>query len=82
MFLSVFAGLRPLVKTADVNDTATLSRDHTIIVSNSGLLTITGGKWTTYRKMAQDTIDQAEIVAGLNSRPCQTEHLQIHGWTK
>ncbi len=80
--LSVFAGLRPLVKTADVNDTATLSRDHTIIVSNSGLLTITGGKWTTYRKMAQDTIDQAEIVAGLNSRPCQTEHLQIHGWTK
>ncbi len=80
--LSVFAGLRPLVKTADVNDTATLSRDHTIIVSNSGLLTITGGKWTTYRKMAQDTIDQAEIVAGMNSRPCQTEHLQIHGWTK
>ena len=80
--LSVFAGLRPLVKTTDVNDTATLSRDHTIIVSNSGLLTITGGKWTTYRKMAQDTIDQAEIVAGLNSRPCQTEHLQIHGWTK
>ncbi len=80
--LSVFAGLRPLVKTADLNDTATLSRDHTIIVSNSGLLTITGGKWTTYRKMAQDTIDQAEIVAGMNSRPCQTEHLQIHGWTK
>ena len=80
--LSVFAGLRPLVTTTDANDTATLSRDHTIVVSNSGLLTITGGKWTTYRKMAQDTIDQAEIVAGLNSRPCQTEHLQIHGWTK
>lgn len=80
--LSVFAGLRPLVKSTHEDDTAALSRDHTIIVSNSGLLTITGGKWTTYRKMAQDTIDQAEIVAGLNARPCQTEHLQIHGWTK
>lgn len=79
--LSVFAGLRPLVKSADAANTAALSRDHTILVSKSGLITITGGKWTTYRKMAQDVIDQAELVAGVDSRKCNTEQLQIHGWT-
>ncbi len=80
--LSVFAGLRPLVKNGDDADTAALSRDHTILVSESGLITITGGKWTTYRKMAQDVIDHAEIVSGVESKPCPTEHLQIHGWTR
>jgi glycerol-3-phosphate dehydrogenase len=45
-------------------------------------LTIAGGKWTTYRKMAQDTVDQAQTMAGLDERPCRTEHLQIHGWTR
>lgn len=79
--LSVYAGLRPLVKVGDAKSTATLSRDHTILISNSGLLTIAGGKWTTYRKMAQDAVDQAETMAGLDERPCKTEHLQIHGWT-
>jgi len=79
--LSVFAGLRPLVKSGDAKSTAALSRDHTILISNSGLLTITGGKWTTYRKMAQDAVDQAELMAGFDRRPCETEHLQIHGWT-
>ncbi len=79
--LSVFAGQRPLVKTGDSANTATLSRDHTIVVSESGLITITGGKWTTYRKMAEDVIDHAETIAGLDARPCPTKDLQIHGWT-
>ncbi len=80
--LSIFAGLRPLVKAGDGKDTAALSRDHTIVVSESGLLTLTGGKWTTYRKMAEDVIDHAEMVAGVENRRCQTETLQIHGWTR
>jgi glycerol-3-phosphate dehydrogenase len=80
--LSAYAGLRPLVKMGDAKSSAAMSRDHTILISNTGLLTITGGKWTTYRKMAQDVVDQAETVAGFDRRPCRTEHLQIHGWTK
>lgn len=80
--LSVFAGLRPLVKAGDESDTAALSRDHSIIVSGSGLITLTGGKWTTYRKMAEDVIDQAETLAGLNHKRCLTEEMQIHGWTE
>jgi len=80
--LSVFAGLRPLVKVGDAKSTAALSRDHTILISNSGLLTIAGGKWTTYRKMAEDAVDQAQTMAGLDERPCKTVHFQIHGWTK
>lgn len=79
--LSAFAGLRPLVKGGDESSTAALSRDHTILISPSGLITITGGKWTTYRKMAQDVIDHAEEVAAFERKPCQTENLQIHGWT-
>jgi len=80
--LSIFAGLRPLVKAGDGGDTAALSRDHTIVVSESGLVTITGGKWTTYRKMAEDVIDHAEMVAGVDNRRCHTETLQVHGWTR
>ncbi|MDP0491105.1 MAG: glycerol-3-phosphate dehydrogenase/oxidase [Verrucomicrobiota bacterium JB023] len=80
--LSVFAGLRPLVSSGDDSDTAAISRDHTIVVSNSGLLTVTGGKWTTYRKMAEDVIDQAEMVAGVDQKRCETESLQIHGWSR
>ncbi len=80
--LSVFAGLRPLVKSGDGSDTAALSRDHSILISGSGLITLTGGKWTTYRKMAEDVIDQAETLAGLDHKRCQTEDLQVHGWTK
>lgn len=79
--LSVFAGLRPLVKAGDARSSAAMSRDHAILVSHSGLVTITGGKWTTYRKMAQDVVDQAETVGGFDRRPCTTEHLRIHGWT-
>jgi glycerol-3-phosphate dehydrogenase len=80
--LSVFSGLRPLVKVGDAENTAAISRDHTILISDSGLLSIAGGKWTTYRKMAEDAIDQAETMAGFDSRPCRTHHLQIHGWTE
>ncbi|MEJ2475093.1 MAG: hypothetical protein P8Y74_14550, partial [Desulfobacterales bacterium] len=57
--LSAFAGLRPLVRGEEGADTASLSRDHTLQVSDSGLVTITGGKWTTYRKMAEDAVDHA-----------------------
>ncbi len=80
--LSVFAGLRPLVSVGNEDETSKLSRDHTVLVSESGLVTITGGKWTTYRRMAQDVVDQATLVAGLVPRPCATETLRIHGWLK
>lgn len=79
--LSIYAGLRPLVKHGDVKSTAALSRDHTILVSESGLITITGGKWTTYRKMAEDVVNRAEDTASLTKRRCETETLQLHGWT-
>jgi glycerol-3-phosphate dehydrogenase len=79
---SVFAGLRPLVKDGDSEDTADISRDHSLIVSSFGLVTIAGGKWTTYRKMAEDTVDQAVKVAGLEERECKTESLKIHGWAE
>lgn len=79
--LSVFAGLRPLVKTGGSANTASLSRDHTILIADSGLITITGGKWTTYRKMAEDVIDRAEEIAGLEKVPCRTMELPVHGAT-
>src|SRR5699024_8911092 len=78
---SVFAGLRPLVQNGDTEDTATISREHLLMVSSSGLITIAWGKWTTYRKMAEDVIDQASEVAGLEDRECRTKTLKIHGWT-
>ena len=78
--LSAFAGLRPLVGSDDADDTAALSRDHTLQISSSGLVTITGGKWTTYRKMAEDTVDHAAVIAGLEPVPCTTKDLQIHGY--
>lgn len=76
--LSTFAGLRPLV-AGEGADTASLSRDHTLLISGSGLVTITGGKWTTYRRMAEDTVDQAATIAGVEDRPCPTRELHIHG---
>lgn len=77
---SIFAGIRPLVKADETKATAALSRDHVILISKSGLLTITGGKWTTYRKMAEDAVRQAALLAGLEERPCLTENLRLHGW--
>lgn len=78
--LSVFAGIRPLVAGGEGGDTASLSRDHTLKISRSGLVTITGGKWTTYRKMAEDTVDHAVPVAGIEHRPSGTRELRIHGY--
>ena len=78
--LSAFAGLRPLVSMGSHENTAAISRDHTINISWSGLVTITGGKWTTYRKMAEDTVDQAAVLAQLQERPSVTKDLNIHGF--
>ena len=77
--LSAFAGLRPLIQRAPGNSTASLSRDHFLEISRSGLVTITGGKWTTYRKMAEDAINAAARVGGLPERPCATATLPIEG---
>ena len=77
--LSVFAGIRPLVKNRQPGKTAVLSRDHAIHIDQSGLLSITGGKWTTYRHMAQDCVDQAATLANLPDSPCRTQTLSIHG---
>ena len=76
--LSVFVGLRPLVKGKSKN-TAALPRDHFIMVSESGLVTITGGKWTTYRRMAEDVVNIAIKSAGLEERKCLTEDLPLYG---
>ncbi len=75
---SIFAGLRPLVKS-NSKKTAELARDHLILVADSGLITITGGKWTTYRRMAEDTVNKAIQRSGLPERACVTETLMIHG---
>lgn len=78
--LSVFAGLRPLsAPKKKGKKTKEISRGHKLTVSLSRLVTMTGGKWTTYRKMGEDAIDQAIIVAGLEERPCETRHKMIHG---
>lgn len=80
--LSVFAGLRPLVKTSNTGSTAFASRDHTIIVSKSNLITITGGKWTTYRKMAKDAVNNASFVGKLPVIKCATRNLKLHGFSE
>ena len=78
--LSMFAGLRPLAASQDGSaKTKEISRSHKIIVSESGLITITGGKWTTYRRMAQDTVDRAIKVGNLENREVKTKDLLIHG---
>jgi glycerol-3-phosphate dehydrogenase len=77
--LSAFVGIRPLVKSGNGSNTAALSRDHTIHIDQSGLLTIAGGKWTTYRNMAEDCVNQAATLARLPDRPCLTRTLPVHG---
>lgn len=77
---SMWSGQRPLVRQQDAASTAALSRDHTILISPSKLVTITGGKWTTYRKMAQDVIDRAAPLGGLLPGTSQTAELRLHGW--
>ena len=78
--LSVFAGIRPLVKNGGGKNTAALSRDHTIQIDDAGLITLTGGKWTTYRRMAEDCINQAAVLAKLPEKDCATKDLKIHGF--
>jgi len=79
--LSIYAGQRPLIKTSGKR-AADISRDHVITTSKSKLITIAGGKWTTYRKMAQDVINRAISVAGLPYRACITADLHLHGYEK
>ncbi|HZQ17983.1 MAG TPA: FAD-dependent oxidoreductase [Terriglobales bacterium] len=78
--LSVFAGIRPLVRAPGAVSTAALSRDHVIHIDKSGLMTITGGKWTTYRHMAEDCVNQAATLGQLSESLCRTQHLRIHGY--
>ena len=76
--LAVYVGLRPLVKGE--GKTSALSRDHVIHVDTSGLLTITGGKWTTYRHMAEDCVNHAISLGQLQDMECTTKNLKIHGY--
>jgi glycerol-3-phosphate dehydrogenase len=77
--LSVFTGIRPLVSSKHSGSTASISRDHTIHIDRAGLLSIAGGKWTTYRRMAEDCINQAATLGELPEKPAVTSHLSIHG---
>lgn len=78
--LSMYSGLRPLAAPKDKSEkTKEISRSHKVLVSKSKLITITGGKWTTYRRMAQDTIDKAIEIGQLNKQTCKTEDLKLHG---
>lgn len=76
--LSVFVGIRPLVKSGETKNTASLSREHTIEIDHSGLLTLAGGKWTTYRNMAEDTINKAIEFFDLPKQKCVTKELKIN----
>ncbi|SDF82476.1 glycerol-3-phosphate dehydrogenase/oxidase [Terriglobus roseus] len=81
--LAIYVGIRPLVKAAgsDGSKTSALSRDHTIHIDGSGLLTIVGGKWTTYRHMAEDTVNHAATLGHLPDVTCTTADLHVHGWS-
>lgn len=79
--LSVFAGLRPLAASNGTSGEKTkeISRSHKLLVEKSGLITITGGKWTTFRKMGEDTVDKAIAVAGLPQTSSTSREIRIHG---
>jgi glycerol-3-phosphate dehydrogenase len=76
---AIFAGIRPLVRAANTRSTSQLGRDHLVQVSDSGLVSVMGGKWTTYRHMAEDAVNRAAAVAEHSARPCTTTNLPIHG---
>jgi glycerol-3-phosphate dehydrogenase len=76
--LSLWSGQRPLVSKTNSSNTAAISRDHTILISSSKLLTVTGGKWTTYRRMGQDVIDRGAPLAGLPATESKTAGLRLH----
>ncbi len=77
--MAAWTGLRPLVSKTPGGSTASLSRSHVIHTSDSGLMTITGGKWTTYRNMAEDVVDAAVKQFGLSASPCQTATTTLIG---
>lgn len=79
--LAAFAGLRPLAAPGkDTDSTKEISRSHKLIISKSGLITITGGKWTTYRRMAMDVVDKAIELGKLAAKKCITQDVKIHGY--
>ena len=77
--LSVFAGIRPLVARGGSGKTSKLGRDHTLHVSSTGLVSILGGKWTTYRSMAEDCVNRAVEVGGLRPAVCRSQDQTIVG---
>jgi glycerol-3-phosphate dehydrogenase len=79
---SAWAGIRPLVSTNPEDDTADISRDHTLITDPSGLVTITGGKWTTYRLMGEDAVDMAIKNGKLETKASVSKTLKLHGWSR
>jgi glycerol-3-phosphate dehydrogenase len=76
---SIYAGIRPLVRAGDASNTSKLARDHEVRISRSGLISMLGGKWTTYRKMAEDCVDNAIRVGGLKPAECPTKNMRVHG---
>ena len=78
--LAVFTGIRPLVGSIGKGSTAVISRDFMVRAEPSGMLTVAGGKWTIYRKMAESCVDKAIDIAGLERRPSPTKTLHIHGY--
>lgn len=79
--LSIWSGLRPLVRQGE-GKTSQLSRDHTVLISPSGVITVVGGKWTTYRRMGQDAIDRAAEIGSLARAPSRTAELKLHGFVE
>ena len=75
--LASFAGLRPLFSPGAQGATKTISREHAIVIEHGSLITVTGGKWTTYRRMALDALTQATRRGLLDQRPCTTETLRL-----
>lgn len=80
--LSMWSGLRPLIRKQGARSTAALSREHEVSVSASGLVSVAGGKWTTYRSMAEDAVDIAARSGGLPERASGTREMRLHGWSE
>lgn len=81
--MAAWSGIRPLVRDPNSKDTQSIARNHIIEVSDSNLVTIAGGKWTTYRSMAQETVDTIVRVGGFEqAKECQTNGLKLVGGDK
>ncbi|XP_022616157.1 glycerol-3-phosphate dehydrogenase, mitochondrial isoform X1 [Seriola dumerili] len=82
--LAAWSGIRPLVTDPNSKDTQSICRNHIVSTSESGMVTIAGGKWTTYRSMAEETLDAAIKAHGLSAESCKTVGLMLEGakgWT-